>query len=130
MIISIEKEPVSFIMSTNLVALNQTDTIFKAHQIFASHSIQHLPVISDHHLVGMVSKNDLLNAEKFCDINTTTISEVMIKHVLCISPDTTIKEVCETFVRESFHALPVLKDDIIVGIVTTTDIIKFLLRKG
>jgi len=46
-----------------------------------------------------------------------------------VSPTTTIKETAEILASEDFHALPVVEDANLVGIVTTTDLIKYLLEQ-
>ena len=58
-----------------------------------------------------------------------TIEQVMVKNVVSVSSNTSIKEVAEIFATKEFHALPVVDDDVLVGIVTTTDLIKYLLKQ-
>ena len=41
----------------------------------------------------------------------------------------TIKSVVEILSKNEFHALPVVDNDILVGIVTTTDILLYLLKQ-
>jgi CBS domain-containing protein len=58
-----------------------------------------------------------------------TIDQVMTKNLTTVSPNTSIKEVAEILSTKEFHALPVVEDKLLVGIVTTTDIIKYLLKQ-
>jgi CBS domain-containing protein len=51
----------------------------------------------------------------------------MAKNLITISPETTIKEAAEILSSKEFHALPVVLGDLLVGIVTTTDLIKYLI---
>jgi CBS domain-containing protein len=53
----------------------------------------------------------------------------MSKNLISVSPETTIKEAAEILATREFHALPVCKGDLLVGIVTTTDLIKYLLEQ-
>jgi CBS domain-containing membrane protein len=46
-----------------------------------------------------------------------------------ISPETTIKEAAEILAENEFHALPVCYNDLLIGMVTTTDLIKYLLEQ-
>jgi len=46
-----------------------------------------------------------------------------------VSPDSTIREVAEIFSEEEYHALPVIEDGQLKGIVTTTDVIKYMLEQ-
>ena len=44
-----------------------------------------------------------------------------------VQENQTIEEVARIFAQKEFHALPVLRDKELVGIVTTTDMIRYLL---
>ena len=53
----------------------------------------------------------------------------MVRNPTCISPDTLIKDAAEIFLKSEFHALPVVENKKLVGIMTTTDLIKYLLEQ-
>ena len=61
--------------------------------------------------------------------NMFTIDQVMAKNVVTVPSDSTIKEVAEILSKKEFHALPVVDDGRLVGIVTTTDLINYLLKQ-
>jgi CBS domain-containing protein len=56
-----------------------------------------------------------------------SVEQVMARNLVKVSTDTTIKEVAEILSKREFHALPVVLDELLVGIVTTTDLIKYLI---
>ena len=56
-----------------------------------------------------------------------TIEQVMTKDVLTIQHKDTVYDAALLLSENEFHALPVMDEDELVGIVTTTDLIKFLL---
>lgn len=129
-------------MTTQLVVLNTTDSLEKAEHLFKKHRIRHIPVIEgQQRIVGMLSLTDLLRIsfadgayEDEEDIETVvyemfSLPQVMAKNVKTVAPDTTIKEVAELLAKEEFHALPVVEEGHLVGIVTTTDLIKYLLNQ-
>ena len=131
--------PVSTIMTSNVVKLNITDDLTKAESLFKKHHIRHIPVVSGNAIVGMLSYTDLLRIsfvdavfddEEIVDAtvyNMFSIDQVMAKNLIKVSPDTTIKEVAEILSQKEFHALPVVLDELLVGMVTTTDLIKYLI---
>jgi CBS domain-containing protein len=134
--------PVSTIMSTQLVILNTTDSLEKAERLFKKHKIRHIPVIEGQKkIVGMLSLTDLLRIsfadgayEDEDDIESVvyemfTLSQVMAKKIKSVSPQTSIKEVAELLAAREFHAVPVVDEGDLVGIVTTTDLIKYLLKQ-
>lgn len=136
-----DRIPVSTIMSTQLVVLNTTDSLEKAENLFNKHRIRHIPVIEGRKIVGMLSLTDLLRIS-FADgayededevesvvYDMFTITQVMAKAIRTVGSDTTIREVAEILSKEEFHALPVVDNNELIGIVTTTDLIRYLLKQ-
>ncbi len=58
-----------------------------------------------------------------------SIEQIMVKNTVKVASNMTIKSVVEILSKNEFHALPVVDNDILVGIVTTTDILKYLLKQ-
>jgi len=58
-----------------------------------------------------------------------TIEQVMAKNLTVVDPNTSIKEVAKLFSEKEFHALPVLQNNNLKGIVTTTDLNLYLLAQ-
>lgn len=133
------KVPVSTIMTKNVIKLHLTDDLTKAEKLFKHNKIRHIPVVDGNQIIGMLSYTDLLRIS-FVDAvdddddivdatvyNLFTVEQVMAKKLVTISPDTTIKETVEILSKKEFHALPVCLGGLLVGIVTTTDLIKYLI---
>lgn len=131
--------PVSTIMTKNVIKLNTSDDLTKAESLFKKHHIRHIPVVNGNTILGMLSYTDLLRIS-FADavddedevVDTTvynmfTVEQVMAKNLVKVSPDSTIKDTAEILAKKEFHALPVCEGDLLVGIVTTTDLIKYLI---
>ena len=133
--------PVSIIMTKNIIKLNLSDDLTKAEALFRKHKIRHIPVVNEHKIVELLSYTDLLRvsyadavddaAENVESIvfNMFTVMQVMAKDIVVISPETTIKEAAEILAENEFHALPVCYNDLLIGMVTTTDLIKYLLEQ-
>ena len=134
-------EPISTIMSTKIIALNREDDLENAEILFKRHKIRHIPVVKEDVVIGMLSYTDLLRisfADAIDDTETEvetlvynmfTIDQVMAKNVVTVPSDATIKDVAEILSKREFHALPVVVDGRLVGIVTTTDLINYLLKQ-
>ena len=135
-----QRVPVFQIMSKDIVTLSPTQTLYEAEALFKKHHIRHIPVVEGHKLIGVLSLTDLLRIS-FADLSDDekhvdsvvydmfTIPQVMAKVPLAISPDTTIKEAAEILAEQTFHALPVTDNGNLVGMLTTTDLIKYLLEQ-
>jgi len=133
--------PVSNIMSVNLVLLNVNDTLEKAEDLFKRHNIRHLPVVNNQEIKGILSYTDLLRIsfvdavyedENYVDsivYNMFSLQQVMVKNVITVKSSENIYNVAKILARESFHALPVEENGKLVGIVTTTDLINYLLEQ-
>lgn len=131
--------PVSSIMTKNVIKLNVHDSLTKAENLFKEHNIRHIPIVSGSKVVGIISNADLLKValadetDNEANITTTlynmfSLEQVMTKNISTVQSYTSIKEVAELFSKNDFRALPVLYENELVGIVTTTDIINYLLK--
>ena len=135
-------QPVSTIMSSNLLTINPKDKLLKAKAIFDANNIHHLPVVEGKKLVGIVSKTDLLyflrglvdnKFQKIVDesrLNHYCSEDIMTKGLAKLNPEDRINVAIEVFKVNLFHAIPVVNDaDELVGIVTTYDIILALSKE-
>jgi CBS domain-containing protein len=135
------RELVSKIMSTNLITVNLTNNLVDAERLFNENSIRHIPVVSGDDIIGILSLTDLLRVS-FVDTygsdesdvdtavyNMLSIEQVMVKNLVSVSSTQTIKEIAEVLAKNEFHALPVVDDNRLVGIVTTTDLLNYLLEQ-
>ena len=132
---------VSEIMTKNIHRVSLSDDLSTAEALMKKNHIRHLPVVENDHIVGMLSLNDLLRIS-FADavnsndgeVETTvydmfSVEQVMTAKVQYIKSETTVTEAAHLFLKSEFHALPVVDNDCLTGIVTTTDIIKYFLQK-
>lgn len=136
-----KRAPISTIMTRNVITLNHTDDLLTAEKLFKKNNIRHIPVIKGSEAIGMLSYTDLLRIS-FADAieeedtnvdtivyNMFTIEQVMAKNLVTVPSTATIKEVAEILSKKEFHALPVVDDGQLIGIVTTTDLINYLLEQ-
>jgi CBS domain-containing protein len=103
------------------------------------YNIRHVPVLRSKQLVGIISKTDInrlafsdyLDGEENADVavfNMLSIEQVMTSKPRVVKESATIYDVAKILSKEEFHALPVVDNgDQLVGIVTTTDVIRYLL---
>ena len=137
-----KRTPISAIMTTDVITLNLTDNLEIAESLFKKNNIRHIPVVSGDTIIGMLSYTDLLRIsfadsvdENEKDVDTVvynmfSIEQVMTKNLTSVNTNTTIKEVAEILAKREFHALPVIDDhNELAGIITTTDLIHFLIEQ-
>lgn len=135
------REPISAIMTKNVLTVNLNDELSDVVNTLKKHKIRHIPVIDGSEVVGIISRTDinrltfgsLFENQEGADeavLTMLSVSQVMTDKPRLVRIDSTVKDVAEIFAAEEFHALPVVDDkETLVGIVTTTDIIKYLLEQ-
>jgi CBS domain-containing protein len=133
------EEPISRIMTEAVVVIEIDRPVSEALDCFLHYPIHHLPVVRDNRLVGMLSSADLIKVEYFAPKGATDraafldarfrIEQIMRTPVMSRRPATSLDEAATLIMESGVHALPIVDDDErVIGIVTTTDIIRSLLR--
>ena len=134
-----QRVPVAQIMTKVLIAVPANKKISEVNELFKEYNIRHIPVTEGTKLVGVISKNDVSklgygvgeidqNALNMM-YDTYELKDVMVKEPVTVSSETNIKDVAEILSEQSFHSLPVVDNNEVVGIVTTTDLVKYLLEQ-
>jgi len=132
-------EPVSRIMTEAVVAIEIDRPASEVLDCFLQYPIHHLPVVRGGRLVGMLSSADVMKLEFFMPRATSdtarfldsrvTIERLMRTPVISAGPATSIAEAAERMVEVGVHAIPVVdEEDRVLGLVTTTDVIRSLLH--
>ena len=132
-----KRTPVSKIMTTDILSVNITQSLREVEAIIKDEHIHHVPVVSGDKIIGMLSKTDL---QKISFVNTVdgdglttamydnlSIDQVMTKNITTVEQEDTILDTATILSKNEFHALPVMADGKLVGIVTTTDLLKYLI---
>lgn len=131
-------EPISKIMTTEVRTVHVGQKLSEVRRMLAENPYHHVPVVSGKELVGMISATDIVRLslaiygvdERAVDSmldSQHTIEGVMTKELSTIGIKQTVRDAAEVFASASFHSLPVVDDGDLVGIVTTTDVIQYLL---
>ena len=136
-----KNEPITRIMTKDVITVQVNDALLNVYELTRKNHIRPVPVLLDKQLVGIISKTDLdrlafsdqiTNEE---DMDEAIFEMLSIKQVMSYKPrviydDYTVKQAAEILANEEFHALPVVDNKhTLVGIVTTTDVIKYLLAQ-
>lgn len=133
-----KREPISKIMTAEVEAVNEQDKLAEAVAIIKRKKIRHLPVMKGDAVAGIISATDinrltfgsLFENQEGADeavLEMLSIPQVMTSNPRTVSSEDSIKDVAEIFSKEQFHALPVVDGDELKGIVTTTDVIRYML---
>jgi CBS domain-containing protein len=119
--------PVEKLMSERVVTLDATSSAFDAAREIMDRDIGCVVVVKERKAVGIITKGDILRETvmKRLDPTTLNVERIMSQPVLTIGPKNTLAEASDLMSTENLTKLPVVdKNDELVGIITSTDIIR------
>lgn len=125
-------------MTREVVTVAPDDVMIKVRDIFDHYSIHHIPVVQNHLLVGIISREDYFRVihgfcmqqsasnESYNDalLRSLLVEEVMSKNLAHLHPDDLLETAAGYFRENLFHAIPVVNhQNHLLGIITTYDLL-------
>jgi CBS domain-containing membrane protein len=125
------------IMMGSPVTLTPEDTLDLASDVISLGRIRHIPVVEEGRLVGLLSERDLMGAaasqifglkqrSKAALLKSVRIKDVMKKKVVTVGPQTPIRDAAHLMAEKKIGCVPVISEGTVVGLVTTTDILRYV----
>lgn len=127
-------------MTPEPVTVTPQTSVMSARRILLAQGIRHLPVVEGGRVVGMLSDADLLlrdsqMAQALSALQSDLlggryrrVESIMITPVHVVRPDETVRAAAEKMGEGRVNSLPVVEDGALIGIITTTDCLRALLR--
>jgi acetoin utilization protein AcuB len=125
-------------MSDTVLAVETCDSIGIARQLMAKHRVNQLPVVESDRVIGIITDRDVRDAyptsmmidrtreiDRFAD--SIPVDEVMSHNVFTVAPETSLADAVELLRRHRIGSLPVVKNRKLIGIITRSDILDFVL---
>ena len=123
-------EPLSSIMTRHVITIGPDDKLSSAREIFMKNKVHHLPVVRGTKLLGILTTYDLFKyVQRDTDYESSLVKDVMTKHVATLEPEDKVGSAAELFLENRFHAVPIVKEGELQGIVTSFDVIKYEFHK-
>ena len=124
-------------MSKNVVCVSPEQCLLDVKHIYENKKFHHhIPVVENEKLVGMVSLIDFMYNIAGAGINddNKVYQELNVRDIMTHKPfyltiDATIGDAAKALSKGYYHAVPVLEDEKIVGIVSTADILKSFMEE-
>lgn len=110
---------VAEVMGTELFTLTPDTVVGSALRLAAHKRIHHFLVIEDGSLTGIVCHADLAQAR-----TSAMVGECMSSPVLCIGPETTLKEAADIMQENAVGCLPVVTGAFLVGVITRDKLVR------
>jgi len=134
-------DPVRDIMQTHVVTISAGDRLSTVEDIMTLGHVRHMPVVQAGRLVGVVSERDLLRAslsvfsehredERRAFLHVVEIGRVMSKPPIVVEPDASIEEAALIMAEKKIGCLPVVDGEELVGMVTETDVLRWVAGFG
>lgn len=133
-------DPISKITTTELQTVHLGQKLSEVRRMLAENPYHHVPVVSGKKLVGLLSATDMVQLslaiygvdERAVDAmldSQHTIESVMTTDLTTISAKDTVRSAATVLGEGKFHSLPVVDGEDLVGLVTSTDVIRYLLEQ-
>ena len=130
-------ETVRKIMMGSPVTLTPDDILDLANNVISLGRIRHIPVVANGKLVGLLSERDLIGAaanrifglnqkSKSALLKTESVKSIMKKRLVTVTPDTPIKDAARLMADKKIGCVPVITAGALVGLVTTTNVLRYL----
>jgi CBS domain-containing protein len=124
---------VADIMSSPVYIVNADEPVSRARKLMLRHRISTLPVLNEDKMVGIVTKSDISNRLAQAEplwrrrpIDQIPIKLLMTDSVIAIYPEASIPQAAALMLDNRVHNIPVVKNEKIVGIITRTDLMRFV----
>lgn len=112
-------------MTPNPRTIGPDEALAAAFEKMAGGQFRRLPVVDGGLLVGILSDRDLRRYEG--RLKHVTVAEAMTEKPLTLSPDDTLERAAELMMRNKISGLPIVLGLRLVGILTTTDVMRAFL---
>jgi acetoin utilization protein AcuB len=113
------------LMTSDPVTVGPHDTLAKAKSIMDAGNFRRVPVMENARLVGIVTERDLREYVGY--LESTRVDAAMRTALVTVSPYGTVEDAGRLMLKHKIGGLPIVADGRLVGIVTTSDLIRAFL---
>ena len=119
-------------MNKNVVTCHPSETLTVIVNKFELFNIAGMPVVEKGKLAGIICQSDILRKIKEGDktLNELTVRDAMVENVITAPPVESVFRIANTMVQKQINRIPIVENDVVVGIVTRGDIIKAVAECG
>ncbi|KKO18893.1 MAG: CBS domain-containing protein [Candidatus Brocadia sp.] len=123
-------DPISHVMTANMKTVQISQKMSEVLRVLAENQIHHVPVVDGQRLTGMISTTDIIRLNiTLSNADEWSIEKVMKKNLVTIEINETVRKAAQLLSDGIFHSLPVIdRDRHLVGIITSTDLIRYLAK--
>jgi len=131
---------VSTVMTTDVVSVEESDSLSNLLESMQALRFRHLPVTDENRLIGLVTERDLLRLSTSDLLPHRAqqdralflrfrVRDVMVRDVVTVAPDTTLAAAGKLMLDKRLGCLPVVNAaNELVGIVTSSDFVEAVVK--
>ena len=113
------------IMRKSVISIDESMSVKDAATMMDDANVGSIIVTKNNSPAGILTERDFVKRVASKDIPLSTkVSDIMSKPLIVIGPDETVWESAEVMQKNNIHKLPVQENNTIIGIITTTDLVK------
>jgi CBS domain-containing protein len=125
-ILAAVNDSISAIMEENVVTLTEKDSLKDAMDTMIKENIGGIPILdAEERVKSIISERDFVFLISGI-ITGKTIDEYMSKNIVTAPSDMSVGVAAKSMINNGFRRLPVIRDNILIGIITASDIMRFL----
>jgi acetoin utilization protein AcuB len=113
-------------MSTKPIVIGPTESLIEARRKMEEGNFRRLPVVRDGRLIGIVTDRDL--RQHTGHFEHTRVTAAMTDELITAVPEMRLEEAADLMVKHKVGGLPVTDGGNLVGIITTTDLLRAFSR--
>jgi len=115
----------SDIMSSPVKIISADATIEEARELLTRYNVNAMPVMDGERLVGVISRR-IVEKSLYHNLGHVPVSDYMHSEFMSAEPSTPISDIQDYIVGRNRRLVPVLADGNLVGVVTRTDILRYM----
>ncbi len=125
-LLSAINEEISSIMEEDVITLTEDASIEDALKKLVYGNVSGFPIVDDDgRIKGIISERDFISLVANI-VTGKKVSDVMSSNVVTVKPDTAIEEVAKVMISNDFSRVPIVHEGVMIGVVTTSDIVNYL----
>ncbi len=117
---------ISEIMEENVVSLNEKDSLKDALSIMIKENIGGIPITDrEGRVSAIISERDFVFLVSGI-VTGKTVNDYMSRNIVTAPSDMSVGTATKSMINNGFRRLPIIKDNVLIGIITASDIMRFL----